>query len=263
MRTEYKKELNRVCLHIDIAGHYEENYQMHMLRENHIPGIIEVDGCGIDGQSRYIYQVTGLTSMKALYEAVPIQKEAIEEFVSCLMQTLEMVKQYMLNPDCLLLYPEFVFFGKEKWHFCYVPARKRPLCKAFHVITEYILQKLDYEETSAIMLAYELHKATLQDNYNLQQIMEEYEEHEKMRNGTRECREELGEEAYTQAPLSDNLFSLEEEVYEPTQDVETIREMGGKWTPWKKVMKHITKGKWGNWQDLIMETDGQEEDTPL
>lgn len=51
MNTKYEKELNRICLHIHVPEIYEEDYQMPMLRANKIPGILEVNGCGIDGES--------------------------------------------------------------------------------------------------------------------------------------------------------------------------------------------------------------------
>lgn len=63
MNTKYEKELNRICLHIHVPEIYEEDYQMPMLRANKIPGILEVNGCGIDGESRYTYEITGLVSM--------------------------------------------------------------------------------------------------------------------------------------------------------------------------------------------------------
>lgn len=74
MNTKYEKELNRICLHIHVPEIYEEDYQMPMLRANKIPGILEVNGCGIDGESRYTYEITGLVSMAVLFENKQVQK---------------------------------------------------------------------------------------------------------------------------------------------------------------------------------------------
>ena len=73
MNTKYEKELNRICLHIHVPEIYEEDYQMPMLRANKIPGILEVNGCGIDGESRYTYEITGLVSMAVLFENKQVQ----------------------------------------------------------------------------------------------------------------------------------------------------------------------------------------------
>lgn len=259
MKTGYEKELNKVCLHIDLPQVYEEDYQIHMLSENEIPGLLDVTGCGIDQKSRYSYIVTGMISMKTMFETAPIKREDMILFVNRLMEVVKFLRKYMLSPDGLMLYPEFMFFGEGTWHFCYLPSRKKPLCEAFHVITEYFVKKLDYEETEGILLAYELHKATLQENYDLEKIMDEYHEHEEKRREGEGIDMTEGNEALP----DENLFSLEEEEYVQTPDVETIREMGGHWKPWRKTVDKLKKGRWGNWKDLIIETDGQQDEEPL
>lgn len=258
MKTGYEKELNKVCLHIDLPHVYEEDYQIHMLTENNIPGLLDITGCGIDEKSRYSYVVTGLISMKTMFEKSPITREGMVTFVNRLMEIVKSLKRYMLNPDGLLLYPEFVFYGEDTWHFCYLPARRKPLCEAFHLITEYFVKTLDYEETEGILLAYELHKASLQENYDLEKIMDTYWEHEEKRKGgsARGMDMEHGEIS------EEHTFTLEEE-YVQTPDVETIREMGGKWNPWKKTADKFKKGRWGSWKDLILETDGHQDEEPL
>lgn len=59
------------------------------------------------------------------------------------------------------------------------------------------------------------------------------------------------------------LFTVDEEEYVQTPDVETIREMGGHWGPWRKAADKIKKGRWGSWKDLILETDGHQDEEPL
>lgn len=46
MKVKYEKELNKVCLHIDLPQAYEEDYQIHMLKENDIAGLLELQGAG-------------------------------------------------------------------------------------------------------------------------------------------------------------------------------------------------------------------------
>ena len=138
------------------------------------------------------------------------------------------------------------------------PKVKEPVCEAFHVMTEYFVKKLDYEETEGILLAYELHKATLQENYDLEKIMDDYRMHEEKRHSSEIPRGNEGQEVLPE----ENIFSVGEEEYEPVGDVETIREMGGWLSPWKKTAARLKKKRWGSWKDLILETDEHEtEDT--
>ncbi len=258
MNVEYEKGLNRVCLHINVPELYEEDYQMPMLRENNIEGMLTVDGCGIDGESRYTYDIAGLVSMEALFENKKVGQRDIQEFITCLLSTVKELRKHMLNPGCLILEPDSIFCRKQKYFFCYLPGRSMELCEAFHQITEYFVRKLDYEDEEGITLAYELHKATLQENYDLERIMQEYQMEEE------ETEEEEQDESDEIDDLEDSdamIFTLDEEEYQPMSQPSTIREEGGRWSAWRKAANKISKGrigKWGSWDDLILETDGQE-----
>ena len=225
MNTKYEKELNRICLHIHVPEIYEEDYQMPMLRANKIPGILEVNGCGIDGESRYTYEITGLVSMAVLFENKQVQKGDIEQFIYCLLESISQLQKYMLHPGCLLLEPEYVFCRKQKYFFCYLPGGKQELCESFHRMTEYFVEEAEEED------------------------------------------EPDTEEAWEEEEISDSLFTLDtEEEYKPAKDTEVIRESGGVWSAWKKAAHKISRGRlgrWGSWDDLILETDGQDESTHL
>ena len=80
------------------------------MRANKIPGILEVNGCGIDGESRYTYEIRGMeVSMAVLFENKQVQKGDIEQFIYCLLESISQLQKYMLHPGCLLLEPEYVF----------------------------------------------------------------------------------------------------------------------------------------------------------
>ncbi len=180
-RAEFETKLNRLCLHIYEEEHYEEDYQMPMLRQNHLEGILEVDGCEVEGRARYTYEISGLVSMKSMYENTCIKKQEIQDIVTRILEVTEILQKYMLNPNCLVLKPEYIFYKDGKWFFCYFPNMKEDLYRLFHELTEYFVRMLDYEDTEGIFLAYELHKATLQEHYDLELIMKEYKSHEKER----------------------------------------------------------------------------------
>ena len=70
MKTEVKRNLDKTYLLIEEAGIYEEDYQMHMLRENKIPGLLEVRGRGAGENSQYYYDISCKVSMKTKYEKI-------------------------------------------------------------------------------------------------------------------------------------------------------------------------------------------------
>ena len=320
-QAEFETKLNRVCLHIYKEKQYEEDYQIPMLRQNRLDGILEVDGCEVEGRTRYTYEISGMVSMKSMYGNTCIKKKEIQDIVSRILKVTETLQNYMLNPNCLVLKPEFIFNKEGKWFFCYFPDMEEDLCRLFHELTEYFVRMLDYEDTEGIFLAYELHKATLQEHYDLELIMREYKLHEEERKKT--LKEKHGESGYQNKETRkngkkqdltvdqdksqqkeihsenyglygkensisgkngedthkeiENIFYLTDEEekygkeqnntvhekYEPTPDTDTIREKGGWWKSWRKAANGIRRKRWGSWEDLILETDGQDEENGL
>lgn len=322
-QAEFETKLNRVCLHIYKEEPYEEDYQMPMLRQNRLDGILEVDGCEVEGKARYTYEISGMVSMKSMYENTCIKKQEIQNIVTRILEVTETLQKYMLNPNCLVLKPEYIFYKDGQCFFCYFPDMKEDMCRLFHELTEYFVRMLDYEDTEGIFLAYELHKATLQEHYDLDLIMKEYRSHEmerrktpaekgggtgqmkkyrKSENSQKENqrknqetnkkedleerhsenyaiygrREEICEEKNENRGNGNIFYVTEEEdiyekkqnktiyeEYEPAQAADTIREEGGWWKSWRKAANGIRRKRWGSWEDLILETDGQEEQNGL
>ena len=233
MKTTYEKDWDKTYLHIDLEETFNENYQLQMIRKNKIPGILKMKGIGLNNGSRYTFTVNGMQSMRQTYEKTTIKKEDIWQFISSLITVTNTLKNYLLTPDCLLLSPDYVFIENGIYLFCYLPIKQKILSESFHEMTE----------------------------YNLEQILKNYEEKEiDRRNEMEELKE--GRARFTE----EYIFTTEEEsseIYEPVQDMETVCEMGGWKKPWKKVTEKIKKKRWGSWDDLILETDGQDKRSQL
>ena len=244
MKAKYTKELNKINLNLDIEAQYEEDYQVIMIQKNDIFGLLKMNCLSVDGKSRFVYDVSGMKSMKKRYESQKLKGQDILIFVETLLQTISEMRKFMLNPDCLLLHPAYIFYSGEKWHFLYQPLKRSSMDQAFHELTEYFVRTLDYEEKEGIQLAYELHKETMQDNYNLEQIIKIYKE--------KVAEPEKVEE------ITENILFAEEE-YPVVSDVATVHEKREGFHPFRMVGERLRKSKWGNWEDLIVEADRQEE----
>lgn len=277
IQMEMEADLSKARLHIYTQEEYKEDYQIPMLKANRIAGVLPIEGCEVEGMERYSYDVSGMVSLKALYEKKRIKKSDMEGIVRNLMQTVEALRQYMLDPDCLLLQPEYIFCKKHKCYFCYLPGSHGAMSTAFHELTEYFVKMLDYEDTEGIFLAYELHKATLHERYDLSGIMEEYSQREKERR--EEQRKGRGVRNMREKEDHGNIFSLTEETDEETEKykkhvknqkeyelrvaADSVCEKSGRHSEWRKAIRHLYRKRWGQWNDLILETDGQEENSAL
>lgn len=274
MKTEYRRNLNATYLIIEVDEVYKEDYQMHMMEANDITGLLKVSGRGLNDQSRYHYEISGKVSVKAMYEKAKMEYNDVRELTLQLLQTIKAVQAYLLDENHLLLEPEYIFYEKNRFYFCYIPAESKVLAEELHRLTEYFINQIDYEDKQGIYLAYELHKLTMVENYSLEQVMDkicESEEcvekpekpktegrlYEEIRPGGTYCQED--EELELTAENADAW----EDDYEESSDWITKKEMGmqllkeakGRFGPIRDRIKRKKEPIWGDWEDILIEEE--------
>lgn len=264
MKITYENEWEHTAVHVDMEIPYEEDYQIHMLSHNNICSLLKVTGSGRDGQSRYTFYPGDAVSMEKQYSRQEMKKEDVERFAVQFMEMTDTVKKHLLDPDHILLTPEMVFIKDGTYRFCYLPVqdleKKKSLSVSFHEITEYFVKKLDYQDTEGILLVYRLHKETLKEHYDLKKIMEEYR---KEAYHKKEYHKERLIGSDEKGILSDGaVFCTDDEEGEnygqKKSDTGIIREESSRYGPLRKAVRKIKNRRWGRWDDLITEIDGQE-----
>ena len=129
---------------------YKEDYQMRMLKVNHLEGILKMGGRGVNNSSFYDYDVSGKMSMKAMFERSKIGAEDIKIFLRDFKTAVKEVETFLLNIHCILLKPEYIFYEEGKYCFCYYPPAKQDIWAEFHVLTEYFVKQADYQPVNGV-----------------------------------------------------------------------------------------------------------------
>lgn len=232
MKTEYKKNINGACLVLEADQVYIEDYQTQMIAANDITGLLQLKAQGINGRSRYYYVVNGMISMKAMFEKSKIRRIDLELFLHQFLEAMRAAYDHMLNINRIILDPEYIFYGEDRFYFCYYPPGSEEINMQFHRLTEYIVRQIDYEDKEIIYMAYELHKKTMDENYSIEhvihQVLQEREAEEEGETGMEVTLTEVDD--MEEAPSPINLKT------------------DGK-TSLKKVWLQ-GKSKWGQWDDL-------------
>lgn len=191
LKLTFENNWNRSCLVVDTSVPYTEDYQIRMLKNNSVSGLLKVSGNGLEGKSRYTYQVQGLLPFSQKYTEQKISFSTLNLLISQLIELTHVLGNYLLNPDCILLHPDCIFEAREQadcpaehhFYFCYVPSFPRSLSDSFHRLTEFIVQNLDYNDDNGILLACLLHKETLQKNYHLESLLQSCQKEAARREG--------------------------------------------------------------------------------
>lgn len=176
MRSEYKRDMNHnyLILHgeqeIDTAS-----YQVRMLVGNVIPSLLKCRMQGIDGEFMVYYDITSRQSVATLYEDKKLGIEDLKLIFGGFVRVMEDMSEYLLNPGQLVIRPEYLYVDMEKGevYFCYLPGFQKEVREQFQILTEYILPKLDHEDSKAVMLGYGVYRRALEDSFHLEHIKEE------------------------------------------------------------------------------------------
>jgi hypothetical protein len=172
LKTYYKNDLKKAYLILEGKKAEQEDYQIIMLRENDIDGILKTDVRYVDNQSHYHYDISGKTSFKTLHERMQLTFDEMHLLVKNLLQTIHNVRKYMLDANCILLEPEYIFFDQEKFYFCYYPPYCEDTKEAFHRLTEFFVREVNYQDEQGVHFAYTMHKMTMEENYSIEEIMQ-------------------------------------------------------------------------------------------
>ena len=229
LRAEVCREVTGSRLLVECPWALREDFQIHMLRSNTLPHILAPEMEGVGSRTRLVYPISGMTSLHSRCERRRLSGKDLRVFLRHFLRAVEALKEHMLFPDGLWLEPARIFVGDRKFHFCYLPAAQESLAAQFHLLTEYFVREIDYQDRQAILLAQRLHRQTLEENFDLREILGAQG---KELRAEKKCRQQSG----------DKSFRSFEASFGPERQRRSRR-----------------RASQGRWEDLLLESDGQEE----
>ena len=150
----------------------------------------------------------------------------MKRLVEDLLQTIQILRKYMLDANCILLEPEFIFCDQDKFYFCYYPTSPGNAKEAFHQLTEFFVREVNYKDEEGVRFAYSMHKMTMEENYSIEEIMRSLVPQEK---------EEMGKEI--EVAEIDYTERMENMIREDT----LIEEKNNMWEPVRKFLERAKR----------------------
>ncbi len=234
---------------------YKEDYQMKMLKANSLEGFLKVGGRGMNGSSYYDYDVSGKLSLKAMYARAKLQTEDIRLLMTQLGNVIRETEKYLLDKNCILLEPEYIFFEEGRFYFCYYPPAKQDIWEAFHLLTEYLVKVADYQQQECVRFVFFLHKETMEENYSLEKLIGECQTEEPEESGQPDMPEELCKEKKEEESSCRYDTREHDWISEQEMGSSIMRETDNLWTPVKRFLNKHKKAKWGEWDGLHIEEE--------
>lgn len=152
----------------------ENEYEIHMLEENQIPGFMKCVRKKINGQSKYYYEITSRQSLAQICEGESLGAGDIKKILKCLYQALQQMDRYLLDVNRLVLEPECIYLDVESREasFCYLPMYENRIQDSFRMFASFLLYHLNQADTEAVLLVYEINRKVQEKNYALTEILQ-------------------------------------------------------------------------------------------
>ena len=231
MNIYFKNNLKAAYLVIEGEESENEDYQIAMLQGNNIGGLLSMHVRYVDNRSDYFYNISGMQSMKDKYEKEKLEYTDVKKMIQDLLNAMQETKKYMLDGEKILLDPEYIFCERDKFAFVYYPSCEQNMKKEFHKLTEFFVREVDYRNKEGVHLAYTLHKATMEEHYSIEKIMEEL----------------ANEEVTPKIHYLDQTEKQEEPL--------TVAEKTELWEPVRRLLERKKKEKWGYWDEIYIEEE--------
>lgn len=176
MKTEYKRDMN----HNYLIFHSEEeihtdSYQTRMLIGNVIPSLLKCRIQGVDGRYLVYFDITSRQSVSAFYQDKKFNVDDLRMIFGGFVQVMEDATEYLMDPEQLMLTPEYLFLDVEKdqVYFCMMPGCKKDIKEQFRYLAEYMLPKIDHEDKEAVTLGYGIYRHAIEESFHLEDVKEE------------------------------------------------------------------------------------------
>lgn len=167
MEVSYKRNRGLSCLILtensQIAG---QHYQKAIFLENSIPGLLSCKIQKLNGEESFCYDITGCQSLKNLFEKEKLTRKILEEILQSWLKIWDILEEYLLDPDFLLLDPAYLYRENRSGNYLYVwfpyqiPERERD----FQTLAEFFLPRIDHKDKTAVTLGYSVYKEATEEN---------------------------------------------------------------------------------------------------
>lgn len=180
--------------------------QMKMVGANEIDGFLRVSERHINGESYFCYDISSMLSMEAVFEDREITAGDMRLLTAALKHTIEIVREYLLDVDGIILEPDQIFTDAERSDFrlCYFSGKETNFEEDIKRLFEYVIRKLCHSDGEAVTIAYGIYKRICNGENNPGRLFETEE-----RAGSKIC-EIVEEKTEVREVVPETVYSEEE-----------------------------------------------------
>ncbi len=171
MKVEYRRDIqNSYLVLITENQDTDKSYDLRMITENQIEGLLPCERKLMNNDILYYYDVTARISLEERCKMKKIQGQEMVFLLKRLLGSLEKLEEYLLSEKSLCLIPQYIYMddSMEQINFCYVPGENWDFQTQLRDLMEYFLPYLEHSNQESIMMGYGLYHYILRERFTVE-----------------------------------------------------------------------------------------------
>lgn len=174
MEFEIVKEGNEKYLSLKKMKIDEDNYQIQMILNNTIKGLLPIKIRNINNEKEFLYNITAMSSVNNVFERSLMRKDDLTKLVIEIKQLVENLKEYLLCGNNIKFDLNYIYYqAKQKqYNFVFCPVEVDDFDLQMKSLFNQVLDHINYNDREAVSLAYRLQEIASRDNFTIDEMIE-------------------------------------------------------------------------------------------
>ena len=172
MEIRYQRELKHNYLVVSPDADGEQFYELHMLVENRIKGLLNMHVKYSEEGPLYYYEITSKQPLSRLLENKGMKGEEIIKLITGISAVLDSLEVFLLKEEDIWLVPDQIYIEPEdsQVFLCLIPGLKNDFPDAMRELLQFLLGKVDHRDKEGVVLAYGLFQESQKENYGIKDL---------------------------------------------------------------------------------------------
>jgi len=177
MEIKYKKDMNHNYIIMEYKE--EENYELNMMLQNRINGLLKSKINIFNGCKQLYYDISSKQPLSIIYSKKELNYEDVRCVILSIRLLLDELKRYLLSPDNIVFDAEYCFCDpiERRPDWIFYPGKNEE--KGMRDLAEFLMDHVCHGDKKAVDMVYRFYKLVKEDLLNKEELvtlLEEYDD---------------------------------------------------------------------------------------
>lgn len=164
-------DIKGTCLWVNREASFGEKYEEMVLNKQEIPGLIMFYETENMGDAYLVYLLEFRKNFIEKLEGKRMGCDQMESFIKSLVQVMNMVNEYLLDPSNLVLEMSYIYENETAWSYIYIPGYNEDFWTQMEKLSEEWLNYVDYGNEKAVLWAYSFYERVHGKGCSVEEMM--------------------------------------------------------------------------------------------